>query len=162
LDRANVQRLPSLDRHIANNPALAGMNDAWLGAFATPHFAGYQPHAAGATVASAAVVRQVDAVAQSRIQQQLASARRKALPIYGDLVTFRHFLVLEASQFAKDAVSRPRCAHWGCPLSQVFGNRCFGLARQSKDRKIVSVVITQWCASLIDNDLCPYDQRLTV
>ena len=43
--------------------------------FAAAHFAGYQPHAAGAAVAGAAVMGQVDAVAQSCVKQHLAVAR---------------------------------------------------------------------------------------
>ena len=69
------------------------MNDARLGAFAAPHFAGYQPHAAGAAVAGAAVIGQVDAVAQSSVQQQLAAARQKALAIDSNLVTSCHCLI---------------------------------------------------------------------
>ena len=76
-----------LDHRIADDPTLTSMNDARLGAFAAPHFPGYQPHAAGAAVAGAAVMRQVDAVAQGSVQQQLAAARQKAIAIDSNLVT---------------------------------------------------------------------------
>ena len=66
------------------------MHDARFGAFAALHFAGYQPHAAGAAVAGAAVMWQLDAVAQGRIQQQLAAGRQKALAIDGYLVMNCH------------------------------------------------------------------------
>jgi hypothetical protein len=66
------------------------MNDARLGALAAPHFTGYQPHAAGAAVAGATVIGQIDAIAQSRVQQQLAAARPKAIPIDSNLVTSCH------------------------------------------------------------------------
>ena len=62
-DGANTQRLAPLDHRIANDPALTGMHDARLGAFATLYFARHEAHAAGAAVAGAAVVGQVDAVA---------------------------------------------------------------------------------------------------
>ncbi len=70
------------------------MNYARFGAFAPLHFAGYQPHAAGAAVAGAAVIGQLDAVAQGSIQQQLAAGRQKALAIDGYLVMFCHCLSL--------------------------------------------------------------------
>jgi hypothetical protein len=73
------------------------MNDALLGAFAAPHFTGYQPHAAGTAVASTAVIGQFDAVAQSGVQQQLAAARRKASAIDSNLVTSCHCLIPEGS-----------------------------------------------------------------
>ena len=60
---------PALDHRIADDPALTGMNDARRRAFAAADFAGYQPHAARAAVAGAAVIGQVDAVAQSSVQQ---------------------------------------------------------------------------------------------
>ena len=75
------------------------MNDARLGAFAAPHFAGYQPHAAGAAVAGAAVMGQVDAVAQSSVQQQLAAARQKAIAIDSNSVTSCHCLIPEGFKF---------------------------------------------------------------
>ena len=75
------------------------MNDARLGAFAAPHFAGYQPHAAGAAVAGTAVIGQVDAVAQSSVQQQLAAARQKAIAIDSNLVTSCHCLIPEGFKF---------------------------------------------------------------
>ena len=88
-----------LDHRIADDPALTGMNDARLGAFAAPHFARYQPHAAGAAVAGAAVIGQVDAVAQSSVQQQLAAARQKAIAIDRNLVTSCHCLIPEGFKF---------------------------------------------------------------
>src|SRR5262245_51932263 len=66
------------------------MNDSRLGAFAAPHFAGYESHAASAAVAGAAVIRQIDAVAQSGIQQQLSVTHRKAIAIDRNLVTSPH------------------------------------------------------------------------
>jgi hypothetical protein len=75
------------------------MNDARLGAFATQHFPGYQPHAAGAAVAGTAVMRQVDAVAQGSVQQQLAVARQKAIAIDSNLVTSCHCLIPEGFKF---------------------------------------------------------------
>jgi hypothetical protein len=69
------------------------MNDARLGAFAAPHFAGYQPHAAGTAMAGAAVIRQVDAIVESSVQQQLAAVRHKALAVDGDFVTSCHYLI---------------------------------------------------------------------
>ena len=71
------------------------MHDTRLGAFAAPYFARYQPHAARAAVAGAAVMGQVDAVAQRSVQQQLAAARQKALPIDRNLVTSCHGLIPE-------------------------------------------------------------------
>jgi len=68
------------------------MNDARLGAFAAPHFAGYQPHATGAAVARPAVVGHSDAVAQSSVEQQFTATRLKAASIYGDLAAW-HFLI---------------------------------------------------------------------
>ena len=75
------------------------MNDARLGAFAAVHFAGYQPHAAGAAVAGAAVMGQVDAVAQSCVQQQLAAARQKAIAVDGNSVTSCHGPIPEGHKF---------------------------------------------------------------
>ena len=70
------------------------MNDARLEAFAAPHFAEYEPHAAGAAVTGATVMGQVDAVAQSSVQQQLAAARQKAIAIDSNLMTC-HYLIPE-------------------------------------------------------------------
>ena len=75
------------------------MNDARLGAFAALHLAGYQPHAAGAAVAGAAVMGQVDAVAQRSVQQQLAAARQKAIAVDSNSVTPCHCLIPEGSKF---------------------------------------------------------------
>jgi hypothetical protein len=80
-----------LDRRIADDPALTSMNDARLGAFAAPYFAGYKPHAAGAAVAGATVMGQLDAVAQSSIEQQLAAEGQKAVTVDGYLVISCHF-----------------------------------------------------------------------
>ena len=77
------------------------MNDARLEAFAAPHFAGYEPHAAGAAVAGATVMGQVDAVAQSSVQQQLAAARQKAIAIDSNLMTC-HYLIPEGFKFPVD------------------------------------------------------------
>jgi hypothetical protein len=41
-------------------------------------------------VAGATVIGQIDAIAQSRVQQQLAAARPKAIPIDSNLVTSCH------------------------------------------------------------------------
>jgi hypothetical protein len=60
------------------------MNYARLGTLAALHCTGYKPHAARAAVAGTTVVRQVNTVAQSRFQQQLASTRKKAGAIYSD------------------------------------------------------------------------------
>jgi hypothetical protein len=79
------------------------MDDARLGAFAAAHLAGYQPHAAGAAVAGAAVIGQVDAVPQSSVQQQLSAARRKALPIDSNLVISCHCLIPEGFSFPSTA-----------------------------------------------------------
>ena len=65
----NTRRLAHRDHRIGDDPALTGMNDARLGAFAAQHFAGYQPHAARAAVAGPAVMGHCDAVAQSSVQQ---------------------------------------------------------------------------------------------
>jgi hypothetical protein len=51
------------------------MHDAWLAALAAQHLAGYQPHAASAAIAGAAIIGQVDAVPQGSVQQELAAAR---------------------------------------------------------------------------------------
>ena len=45
------------------------MDNAQPGAFTAPHLAGYQPHTAGAAVAGAAVMGQVDTVMQGSVQQ---------------------------------------------------------------------------------------------
>ena len=50
-------------------------------------------------MAGAAVIGQVDAVAQSSVQQQLAAARRKAMAIDSDLVTSCHCLIPEGFKF---------------------------------------------------------------
>jgi hypothetical protein len=71
------------------------MNEAGLGAFTAPHIAGYEPHAAGAAVAGTAIMREVDAVAQGSVQQQLAVARRKTIAIERNVVTFCHCLIPE-------------------------------------------------------------------
>src|SRR5690606_4727694 len=110
------------------------MDDAWLGAFAAAHFAGYQPHAAGATVASAAVIGQVDAVFQSRIQQQLAPARRKALPIDRNLVTSRHSLFL-------GLVISGRCGE--PPLLRSLGMSAKPSVREQKPRTRSAVGMSQ-------------------
>src|SRR5215475_5476101 len=83
------------DHGIGYDPALAGMNDARLGALAAPHYARYQPHAAGAAVAGTAVIGQVDAVLQRCFQQQLAATRPNAIAIDGNVVTSCHCLVPE-------------------------------------------------------------------
>jgi hypothetical protein len=75
------------------------MNDARLGAFAAPHLAGHQPHAAGAAVAGTAVIGQVDAVTQSSVQQQRAAACRKAIAVDRNLVTSCHRLIPEGFKF---------------------------------------------------------------
>jgi hypothetical protein len=74
------------------------MNDAWFGAFAAPHLAGHEPDAASAAVAGAAVIGQVDAVAQGSIEQQRAAARQEAIAIDGNLVSSCHCLTRKASK----------------------------------------------------------------
>jgi hypothetical protein len=79
------------------------------------HFTGYEPHAARAAVARAAVIGQVDAVAQSSVQQQLAAVRQKAMAIDSNLVTSRHCLIPEGFKFPHlrlVRVTRRRCASW--------------------------------------------------
>ena len=98
-DGADTRRLAPLDHRIADNPALTGMNDARLAPFAAVHFAGYQPHAAGAAMAGAAVMGQVDAVAQSCVQQHLAAARQKAIAVDRYPVTSCHGLIPEGPKF---------------------------------------------------------------
>jgi hypothetical protein len=71
------------------------MNEAWLGAFTALHFAGYEPYAAGAAVAGTAIMREIDAVAQGSVQQQLAVACEKAIAVERNLVTFCHCLIPE-------------------------------------------------------------------
>jgi hypothetical protein len=87
--------LAPLDHRIAGDPALTGMSDARLGAFAAKHFAGYEAHAAGAAMTGAAVMRQVDAVAQRSVEQQLAVARQKAVTIDRNAVSSCHCLIPE-------------------------------------------------------------------
>ena len=79
-----------LDHGIAGNPALASMDDARFGAFAALDLAGDQPHAASAAMAGAAIVRKVDTIAQSSVEQQLAAAREEAFAVDGNLVTSCH------------------------------------------------------------------------
>jgi hypothetical protein len=57
------------------------MHYSRFGAFAALDCAGYQPHATGAAVAGAAVIWQFDAIAKSRVQQQLAAGRSKTTAI---------------------------------------------------------------------------------
>jgi hypothetical protein len=75
------------------------MNDPGLGTFTAPHFAGYEPNAAGAAVAGAAVRGHVDAIAQRSIQKQLAAARQKATAIDRYLVISRHCPIPEGLKF---------------------------------------------------------------
>ena len=75
------------------------MNDARLGAFAALHFAGYQPHAAGAAVAGSAVMGKIDAVVQCSVQQQFAAARLNAIAIDSDLVASCHCPIPEGFKF---------------------------------------------------------------
>src|SRR5262245_31756909 len=101
------------------------MNDAWLGAFTAMHFAGYQPHAAGAAVAGAAVIGQVDAVVQSSVQQQLAAARLKGIAIDSNFVTSCHCpirLIPEAfkAPFTADAGDPPSLRFPGCSANQAL------------------------------------------
>jgi hypothetical protein len=84
------------DTHIANDPTLTGMNNAWFGAFAALHFAGYQPHAAGSAVTCAAVVGQLNAVTQGSVEQHLAAAGHEALAIDSYLMMFCHCPILKA------------------------------------------------------------------
>lgn len=107
------------------------MNHAWLGAFAAAHFAGYQPDTAGAAMAGATIKGQVNTVSQCRIQQQLAPARRKAFPIDSNLVTSRHFMILEASRIGQVRLAAPPHSI-GNAASEVFGNRSLGFVRQQK------------------------------
>src|SRR4029079_18690631 len=89
-DGGNTRLLALLDHRIGDDAALTGVNDARLGSFAAEHLAGYQPDAAGAAMAGAAVMGQVDAVAQRCVQQQLAAARMKAIAVDGNSVTPCH------------------------------------------------------------------------
>jgi hypothetical protein len=82
------------------------MNDSRFGAFAAAHFAGYEANAAGAAVAGAAIMGQVDAVAKGGVEQQLAAAREKAFAIDRDLVTSCHCLIPEIFEFSI-------CGWWG-------------------------------------------------
>jgi hypothetical protein len=75
------------------------MNDAGLGALPALHFTGYEPHAAGAAVAGAAVIGEIDAVAEGRVQQQLAVTRQNAIAIDRNLVTSRHHPIPESFEF---------------------------------------------------------------
>jgi hypothetical protein len=91
------------------------MNDARLGALAALHFTGQQPHAAGAAVAGPAIKGQVDAVAQSGVEEQLAAARLKALAIDSNLVTSCHCLIPEdfkVFQLQLARATRRRCTSW--------------------------------------------------
>src|SRR5262245_39504187 len=100
------------------------MNDAGLGAFAAMHCARYEPHAAGAAVAGAAVVGQVDAVGQSSVQQQLAAARQKAIAIDSNLVSSCHCLSRKASTSPSAAGARdlPCLRFLGCSANQAFSH----------------------------------------
>jgi hypothetical protein len=110
------------DHRIAGDPALTGMNEAWLGAFTALHLAGYKSHAAGAAVAGTAVMREVDAVAQGSVQQQLAVARLKAIAIECNLVTFCHCLIPEDFKFPVCGwcSNPPRPRFPGCSANQAF------------------------------------------
>src|SRR5262249_40509873 len=86
----------------------------------------YQPHAAGAAVAGAAVIGQVDAVVQSGVQQHLAVVRQKAIAIDSDLVTSCHcliHLIPEAFKSPSTAmrVTRRRCASWDAQQTKRSG-----------------------------------------
>jgi hypothetical protein len=109
------------------------MNDARLGAFTALHFAGYQPHAAGAAVAGAAVMGQLDAVAQSSIQQQLAAGRQKALAIDGYLVMSCHCLILEG-------FFKYRSQTWSV-LRRQSGEKSEIIWQERQVREFVSVIV---------------------
>jgi hypothetical protein len=78
------------DFRIADNPALTRMNNTRFGTFAALHLAGYQADAAGAAMAGAAVMWQLNTVAQGSIQQQLAMEGGKAMAVDGYLVMSCH------------------------------------------------------------------------
>ena len=73
---------------VFDDSALAGMDDARLGALAALNLARDKPDAAGAAVAGTAIEGQVNAVLQSGVQQQLTPARREAVAVDRNLVAF--------------------------------------------------------------------------
>src|SRR5690349_5534895 len=103
------------------------MNDARFGTFAALHFAGYQPHAAGTAVAGATVIRQVDAVVESSVQQHLAAARLEALAIDGDFVTSCHYPIrlipedFQVSNLPLVRMIRRCCASWDAQQTKRLG-----------------------------------------
>ena len=76
----------SCDVRVAGDSALTGMHYSRFGTFAAFNFAGYESNAAGAAVAGAAIVRQVDTTFQCRIQQQLAIGGHETLAVNRYLV----------------------------------------------------------------------------
>ena len=154
------------------------MNDARLGAFAAPHFAGHQAHAACAAVARAAVKGQVDAVAQSSVQQQLAAACQKATAIDSNLVASCHCLIPEAFKILDlqlVRVTRRRGASWDPqqsdrsePALSSLSNRnadsfyrsslCYPLSREfdaeyGHDSRLSIQSLRDWCALIIGSGL---------
>jgi hypothetical protein len=65
---------------------------------------------------------QVDAVAQSSVQQQLAAARQKATAIDSNLVTSCHRLIPEGFKFPSTAGAGdpPSLRFLGCSANQAF------------------------------------------
>ena len=78
----------ALQHCVAADAALARMNDAGLRAFTALHVAGNKPYAACAAVSGATIVRQVNAVFQSLVEQQLAKACVEAFAINRNLMGF--------------------------------------------------------------------------
>jgi hypothetical protein len=79
-----------LDDRVADDPALTRMNDAQLATLPATHVAGHKPHTARSAMTGAAVVRQIDSVAESCVQQQLTMACDKALTINLNPMTSCH------------------------------------------------------------------------
>lgn len=80
----------SCDVRVAGDSALTGMHYSRFGTFAAFNFAGYESNAAGAAVAGAAIVWQLDAAIQGGVQKQLAVGRQKTLAVNRYLVMNCH------------------------------------------------------------------------
>jgi hypothetical protein len=69
------------------------MNDARLRAFTAAHLTFDKPNAAATAMACPAIIGQFDAVAQRRIEQQIAASAGEAFAIYRNLVASCHCLI---------------------------------------------------------------------
>jgi outer membrane protein TolC len=83
-------RRTALDNDIAGDPALAGVHNAGLSALPALHLSGNETQTARSAVARAAVIRQVNAIAQRSVQKQCTTWSPKGAAVDRYLVASIH------------------------------------------------------------------------